>query len=96
MTNRVLLIVILLHVFFTNAQQFNIGDQDGSALTDSRFQDFLTGVRNDIRKYNPTQIEKKPKVPPILILLFYEEVSNTKTNLFQQHCTCVTMRLMTK
>ena len=52
--------------------QFNIGDQDGSALTDSRLQDFMRELRNDFRKYNPTKIGNKVKGSPYFIDSFSE------------------------
>lgn len=60
----ILITVSLLHGFVINAQQFNVGDQDGSALTDSRLMDFFTDIQNNIDKNKSTLLEKKTKGSP--------------------------------
>lgn len=66
-------LIILIFLFYSIIQAnlfaqvgFNSGDPDGGALTDSRFQDFFTNIRHDVRKYNPSQIGKKIKGSPYL------------------------------
>ena len=61
---KFLFLYLILNSSLLFGQQFNIGDQDGSALTDSRFLDLMRDIRNDIRKYNPTHIGKKIKGSP--------------------------------
>ena len=61
---KFLFLCLIFHSSYLIGQQFNIGDQDGSALTDSRFLDLMRDIRNDIRKYNPTHIGKKIKGSP--------------------------------
>ena len=61
---KFLFLYLILNSSLLLGQQFNIGDQDGSALTDSRLQDFMRELRNDFRKYNPTHIGKKIKGSP--------------------------------
>ena len=58
----IFLFFILLSIH-THAQ-FNSGDADGAALLDSRFQDLLADLVNDVRKYNLTHYEKNTKGSP--------------------------------
>ena len=67
---KFLFLCLIFHSSFIIGQQFNFGDQDGSALTDSRFQDLMRDIRNDIRKYNPTQFGKKIKDSPYFVTSF--------------------------
>ena len=63
MKTIILFTVSLLHGFVINAQQFNVGDQDGSALTDSRLMDFFTDLQNGISKNNPNAFKKTKGSP---------------------------------
>lgn len=65
-----LLLTLYLITLLTHAQQFNIGDQDGQALTDSRLMDFLTDMRNSVGKNESLKISKMVKGSPYFTASF--------------------------
>ena len=57
-------LIILFFITISINAQFNSGDLDGAALLDSRFQDLVTNLVSDVRKYNLAHYDKKTKGSP--------------------------------
>ena len=56
-----LLFIFALFLSSMHGQQFNVGDQDGFAMTDSRLQNFITDLTNNVGKYNKADFIKSIK-----------------------------------